>query len=225
MGRVVTFLVLSVVIGTARLSLAQERADRELFITIQIHDYCHLPTDSLSRASAVVTSTYEKIGVRTEWLGVVRQGERRGASKHRRELSRTPIAQLTILILTKEMAARGRFADGVLGMAAGVDKGMGRIAYAIYDRVRDTASRAGIGEADLLGFVMAHEIGHLLLPHGRRTETGLMRGSWTISNFRRIDVANLEFSPLQASQIRATIENDPPVFAANMETAGSTRTR
>ena len=123
------------------------------------------------------------------------------------------------------MAARGRFADGALGMAAVADEGMGRIAYAIYDRVRDTASRAGIGEADLLGFVMAHEIGHLLLPRGSQPESGLMRGRWTIRNFRRIDVANLEFSPLQASQIRVTIENNPPVFAANVETAGSTRTR
>jgi len=217
MGRVVTFLALTVVIGSVRLSSARERADEELPITIQIHDYWHVPTESLARASAVVTSTYEKIGVRTEWLQVVRQGERRGTSKHRREMPRIPIAQLTIIILTKEMAARGRFADGALGMAAVADEGMGRIAYAIYDRVRDTASRAGIGEADLLGFVMAHEIGHLLLPRGSQPESGLMRGRWTIRNFRRIDVANLEFSPLQASQIRVTIEN--------VEAAGSTRTR
>ena len=225
MGRVVTFLVLAVVIGSVRLSSARERADEELPITIQIHDYWHVPTESLSRASAVVTNTYEKIGVRTEWLDVVRQGDKPRAGKHRRETSRIPNAQLTIIILTKEMAARGQIADGALGMAAVADEGMGRIAYAIYDRVRDTASRAGIGDADLLGFVMAHEIGNLLLPHGSQPESGLMRGRWTIRDFRRIDVANLEFSPLQASQIRVTIENNPMVFAANVETAGSTRTR
>ena len=65
--------------------------------------------------------------------------------------------------------------------------------------------------------VAIHEIGHLLLPRGSQPESGLMRGRWTIRNFRRIDVANLEFSPLQASQIRVTIEN--------VEAAGSTRTR
>ncbi len=32
---------------------------------------------------------------------------------------------------------------------------MGRIAYAIYDRVRETAARAAMNEDDLLGFVMA----------------------------------------------------------------------
>jgi hypothetical protein len=50
MGRVVTLLVLTVVIGGVRLSSARERADEELPITIQIHDYCHVPTESLSRA-------------------------------------------------------------------------------------------------------------------------------------------------------------------------------
>jgi hypothetical protein len=211
MGRVVTFLVLTVVILSVRPLSPRERADEELPITIQIHDYWHVPTESLSRASAVVTNTYEKIGVRTEWLDVVRQGDKPRASKHRRETSRIPNAQLTIIILTKEMAARGQIADGALGMAAVADEGMGRIAYAIYDRVRDTAVRAGLGEADLLGFVMAHEIGHLLLPRGSHVESGLMRGSWTIRNLRRTDVANLEFSPLQASAIRATIENNSPV--------------
>jgi hypothetical protein len=214
MLRVVTFLVLTFAMGTVRLACAQERSDEQLPITVQIHDYWHVPSESLSRASAVVTRTYEKIGVRTEWIGVVRQKERGGRFKPRRDRSRIPIAQLTIIILTKEMAARGRFADGALGLAAVADEGMGRIAYAIYDRVRDTASRAAMNEADLLGFVMAHEIGHLLLPSGS-PDSGLMRSRWTVRDFKRMNVAQLEFSSLQATQIRRTIENNSPAYLAN----------
>ena len=165
----------------------------------QIHNW-RVPSRALSRASALVTSAYAKIGVRTEWTGVVQQKVGGRRSEPPSETSRIPIAQLTIIILTPKMAARGRFADGVLGVAAVASEGMGRIAYAIYDRVTRTAAMAGINEGDLLGFVMAHEIGHLLLPHGSQPENGLMRGRWEIRDFQRTDVSTLEFSPLQASQ-------------------------
>jgi hypothetical protein len=214
MRSIVTVLVFTFAIGSDRIGSALERADEELRITIQTHDYWHVTSESLARASAVVTSTYERIGVRTEWIGVVRQELRRRGSKHRRDVSRIPIAQLTIIIVTKEMAARGGFAEGALGFAAVADEGMGRIAYAIYDHVRDTASRAAMNEADLLGFVMVHEIAHLLLPRGS-PESGLMRSQWTVRDFKHIDVATLEFSPLQGSQIREMIESNPPTFAAN----------
>jgi hypothetical protein len=77
------------------------------------------------------------------------------------------------------MAARGRVADGVLGFAAVASEGMGRIAYVIYDRVRSIATEAATPEGELLGFVMAHEIGHLLLPRGPQPSAGLMKDCWT----------------------------------------------
>ena len=155
MPRAFAWLILTFVIGSVPLLSADERGDGELAVTIQIHDYCRVSNGSLTRARAVVTAMYKRIGVRTEWLGVVQQPLR---SARRDEISRIPIAQVTLIILTPKMAARGHVAEGALGFAAVPEEGMGRIAYAIYDRVRDTATRAAISEDDLLGFVMAHEI-------------------------------------------------------------------
>ena len=93
---------------------------------------------------------------------------------------------------------------------------MGRIAYAIYDRVRDTAAQAAMDEDDLLGFVMAHEIAHLLLPRGH-TQTGLMRGHWNVRDFQEIDVVTLGFSPQQASGIRSMLLRNPPMVAVNAD--------
>jgi hypothetical protein len=100
---------------------------------------------------------------------------------------------------------------------------MGRIAYAIYDRVRDTAARAAMNEDDLLGFVMAHEIAHLMLPRGSHVETGLMRGHWDVRDFRQTDVRKLGFSPQQASEIRSTLLHNPPTFAVNAEAVDETQ--
>ena len=227
MPRAFAWLILTFVIGSVPLLSADDRGDGELAVTIQIHDYCHVSSGSLTRAREVVTAMYERIGVRTEWIGVVEQREGRPGPARRDDVSRIPIAQVTLIILTPKMAARGHVSEGALGFAAVPDEGMGRIAYAIYDRVRVTAARAAMNEDDLLGFVMAHEIGHLMLPRGAHAETGLMRGRWDVRDFQRTDVLTLGFSPEQASEIRNTLLHNPPTLAVNAvaadETSGSAR--
>ena len=220
MPTVIAILVLSFALGGARLASADERGLEELPVTIQIHDYSHVPVASLGRASRIVSEVYKQIGVRTEWIGIVRPAERR-IEPDEVGKGRPHIAQLTIIILTPKMAARGRVVDGVLGFAAVANEGMGRICYVIYDRVRDTAAQAPTGVDDLLAFVMAHEIGHLLLPHGSQSESGLMKGRWAAQEFKQLDVRTLGFSALEARQIRNTIANDKPTLAARAAPSAS----
>src|SRR5262249_45030765 len=111
-------------------------------------------------------------------------------------------------ILNPKMAARGHIAPGVLGYAAVPDEGMGAIAYAIYDRVRSVALEVPTNEGNLLGFVMAHEIGHLMLPRGSHSRAGLMKSDWDVRDLGRVDLAKLQFSEQQAAQIRSTIESE-----------------
>jgi len=220
MPRAFAWLMLTFMIGGVRPLSADDRDDTELPVTIQIHDYSHVSSGSLTRARAVVTAMYERIGVRTEWMGVVQQRVGHQGPARRDEISRIPIAQVTLIILTAKMAARGHISEGALGFAAVPDEGMGRIAYAIYDRVRVTAARAAMNEDDLLGFVMAHEIAHLMLPRGSHAETGLMRGRWDVRDFQRTDVLTLGFSPDQASEIRSTLLHKRPTLAAQTEAVG-----
>jgi hypothetical protein len=112
------------------------------------------------------------------------------------------------------MAARTRVSNTALGFAAVAPVGMGRIAYVIYDRVRSTATDAAMSEVDLLGFVMAHEIGHLLLPGDSHPGTGLMKGRWHVRDFRQLDVLTLAFSEVEATEIRQTIQNGSPALLA-----------
>jgi hypothetical protein len=218
MPRAFAWLIVTFVVGSVPLLAADDRTDTELAVTIQIHDYCHVSRQSLTRASKIVTAMYERIGVRTEWIGVLEQSERHPGSARRDSVSQVPIAQVTLIILTPKMAARGHVDENALGFAAVPEEGMGRIAYAIYDRVRDRAARAAMNEDDLLGFVMAHEIAHLMLPRGAHTDGGLMRGHWDVRDFQRIDVLKLGFSPEQADEIRSTLLHNPPALAANAET-------
>jgi hypothetical protein len=55
---------------------------------------------------------------------------------------------------------------------------------------------------DVMGLVMAHEIGHLLLPYGH-SRTGLMRPNWDIGDLQSTHNPTMfAFTPEQADVIR-----------------------
>ena len=65
------------------------------------------------------------------------------------------------------------------GMAYVVEEtNRGWLATVFADRIGGAASRLGIEADTLLGLVIAHEIGHLLLGVGYHGETGVMRAEW-----------------------------------------------
>jgi hypothetical protein len=199
-------------------SRALPRSDTDLGVTIRVHDYAHVPSQSLSRASESVTRLYATIGVQTEWYDVLRFPIRRSRGSSSQEGAHGAIADLTINILTPEMAARGRIQPDVLGFAVVPPEGMGRIAYVIYDRVQHVAAGAATSEVDLLGFVMAHEIAHLL---GLRSDASLVKCHWDRQEVRQMNVRNLEIPPLQASRIRSTLEQASGSLSRAATEAGS----
>ena len=189
---------------------ALSRSDADLTVTIRIHDYAHLPTESLSRARDAVTRVYASIGVETVWYDTLRFPIRRGHTGSGGKEEDSAIAQLTINVVTPDMAARGHVPADALGFAAVPEEGMGRIAYVIYDRVQRVAADARTNEVDLLGFVMAHEIGHLL---GLRSDAPLGKCHWDRSEVAQMNLRHLEIPPLQASRIRSTLEQASALLA------------
>jgi hypothetical protein len=212
MPRVFALLLFALALGGALPALAQAQTGTELPVVIRIYDYSHVPKASLSHASRIVSRVYAQIGVRTDWVGVVRP-------KHI-QLTSQP-AQMAIVMLTQKMAARAHIEDETLGLAAVADQGMGRVAYVVYDRVRDMAQKVPMSQDDLLAYVIAHQIARLLLPAGSPFDTHSLRSNWTIDEIRQLRVRKLDFSQQQVSVMHNTIKNDAPTLAARAARAGS----
>jgi len=53
----------------------------------------------------------------------------------------------------------------------------------------------------VLGYALAHELGHVLLRSAAHAGTGLMRGVWSKSDWQRAAVSTIGFTPAQANQI------------------------
>jgi hypothetical protein len=57
----------------------------------------------------------------------------------------------------------------------------------------------------MLGHVMAHELGHLLLPHGAHSVVGVMRPAWDRAQAKGALEGTMTFTPDQAELIRTLL--------------------
>ena len=75
----------------------------------------------------------------------------------------------------------------------------GRLVWVFFDQVETHAERHHVDISRLCGFVMAHEIGHLLLPAGH-SDRGVMQAKWDL----RYGLPD-HFTDAQADAIRARL--------------------
>ena len=168
-------------------------------VSIRIDDYAAVPSRHLARAQDDVTQLFAAIGVETVWVGA--HGVSSVASQTLPAVSRRP-ADLTIIVLGPEMVEKLAPPEDVVGAAPCTTTERGRVAYVFYPRLRMIATGSRENDPDLMGLVIAHELGHLLLPYGSHSDEGVMRGRWEVRELQRLDVRQLGFTPFQAQQIR-----------------------
>lgn len=70
------------------------------------------------------------------------------------------------------------------------------------DRVDEMLNRRASSAGAILGHILAHEIGHVLLGTDTHTPTGLMKAGWNSLDLGAMLASRLEFSPLHSEMIR-----------------------
>jgi hypothetical protein len=220
MRSVLVLLMTAVSITCAPLSANSQCPDSQPAVSVQIHDYVHLKSESLSAAREIVTRAYDNVGVGIRWLGIL-QGDVNG------KLSvpggaHVPIAQLTINILTPAMAARGGVPDSVLGfVAVPTEGGMGRIGYVVYERVPQVAAATQSSEAEVLGVIVAHDIRRLILGNDSESNDGVTNDRGDRRDRERADPFALQFTPSEVARLRTTLESEAAQFPGTVGTAGT----
>jgi hypothetical protein len=215
MRGVLVILTTALSIECAHLSAAAQCQDSHAAVTVQIHDYVHVKSASMSKAREIVTRVYKNIGVGIEWLEVLQQDTGRTNSapgeEGRKERTHLPIAQLTINILTSSMASRAGVAGDVVGyVAVPPEGGMGRIGYVVYEKIKEVAAGGPASQAEILGVIIAHDIGRLILGAGSGTGSGVMNRHWDRHDLERVNPLALQFTPPEIARLRATLEGDSP---------------
>jgi hypothetical protein len=76
-----------------------------------------------------------------------------------------------------------------------------------YAGVEPIERETGLSSEAILGFVIAHELGHLLLGTNSHATVGIMRANWKKSELSAAGKGLLGFSETQAETMRARLEN------------------
>ncbi len=178
------------------INVPRAQAGDEPVIRVRLYDYAGLTPEAIVDAQRSAARFYTQIGVTVDWAPTYRSHGRKG-----REHDLGPVQDFTINILNRSMAARTAWAPDALGAAVVAPEGGGRIAYVLYDRVKTAAAASHWPTSDLLALVVAHELGHLLLPPSSHSD-GVMRGDWDVSELRHIHLDDLAFTRDSMSLIR-----------------------
>jgi hypothetical protein len=86
----------------------------------------------------------------------------------------------------------------------------GGTAQIFLKQVRNFSREHRVDVGVLLAYVIAHELGHLLLPGTPHSATGLMRADWDKAIVHEAADGSLSFTEAQAHRIRGT-RRPPPM--------------
>jgi len=176
-------VVLLVAFPAARLATAQGGV-----VVVHVEDYAHLPEGEWRTTAAEAEAILGPAGVTVVWgsplLRPIAEAPRDGR------------VHLALVILADASGVDGRDSRDALGRAA---PGFGR-AWVLANRVRAATASLPVDPARVLGRVIAHELGHLLLPGDPHARTGIMQPHLELAH-----TAPTGFTGEQARRMRATL--------------------
>lgn len=193
-------------------SFAADSSSDSLTFTIHVRNEAGVDAKTLQGAEKAATAIFERAGVSPRWVDapLTAQNSHRASSQASDGLS-----DIWVSVIPRVMSDRLHLPAGVTGLAPG--SGEDRVfAYVLYDRVQGLAERQAALKArgsisgwataeQLLGAVIAHEIGHLLLSLQAHTKSGIMHGEWDLSDLEQVAYGYLVFSKQQNEVIRAEV--------------------
>lgn len=135
-------------------------------ITISVYDYAHVSSDLLAAAEEDARRIFRHAGIETAWATcLLKPGKVQSGDWYTVDAT-----HLMMKILPRAISAQARDRNDVLGTAIVDGKGGRYFAYVFYESVQRVGKGRKPGHV-LLGDVLAHEIGHLLLGSNSHTVT------------------------------------------------------
>jgi len=170
-------------------------------ITVRVRNTAEVPPQILRRASLEAQRIFHEAGVETEWLLCLpaRAEGQEDAGCHGPQGP----TYLNVGIMPPSMERDFQVPDSAQGVAIpALDGHPASYAYVLYGRVEDLVKRAKCSGDTVLGHVMAHEVGHLLLGRGHAPR-GLMGANWDRQVLLEAARGGLKFSGEQATRLQA----------------------
>jgi hypothetical protein len=182
-------------------------SDNTLGIRVRVNDYAQVSPATLSGAEREAARIIGKAGLRTDWLNC--------AAKSTLEVSqdpcREPLQPMDIVLRLIPQPQNNKCDDSVFGFAVVPILASVYVNYAVERAKRDNAE---FEIPMVLGNVIAHEIGHLLLGLNSHSGSGIMQKRWQRNHVRQAVTGNLLFTEEQGRMMVTEIQKRANVQSA-----------
>ncbi len=174
------WMVLTVAVTMLRSAAAAE-SGQTATIELQMRNDARVPAHVVERSQDEVVRIFAAAGLTVRW---------------------TETAPRFTVRIAAQVLGFDRAASHVMGVA--LRRSNGSTAEVFFRQVRDFARACDIDLGTMLAYVIAHEIGHLLMPGKVHSLTGVMQAEWTQAVVRDAARGSLTFTEAQAARIRAS---------------------
>jgi hypothetical protein len=193
------------IIGAFALLPAQARTPdgRPPKVQLSLFNDAAAPPDVIAAAQSRASHVLENAGVEVEWLPC-------GA---REKTDFTPAipdcssfawpGHLSVRIVRRGTSV----SDDVFGMSFLDESGEGVYATIYYGNLIRSGAHPALSDADMLGFAIVHEVGHLLLGPQSHSPHGVMKGDWKKATLLAASQGKLFFSESEASLMRTRLDD------------------
>jgi hypothetical protein len=169
-------------------------------LAVRTYNYAAVRGHVLLNAEQHAAEIFRRAGIELAWVD---------CPVSPREVEKFPVCTqitndpraLTLKILPETMAARFGLPHSKRGVTF-----QGHASFVFYHRVQELSNNNGLSEPIVLGHIIAHELGHLLLGEGAHSENGIMKEDLRVKDFRQAEKGTpLTFSREEAQRMRSRL--------------------
>jgi hypothetical protein len=192
MNRPVEVLTTCLIVICAAIRAGAQNQDTK--ISVRVFNRSGIAVSPLLNGERHAADTLENASVHVTWLN---------CPAGTQECIEPPTSTKLVLTILKQGSRMG--GEDVLGLAVQDEKGSGTYCYIFENKLNEISGQMHINISRLLGYAMAHEIGHLLKGSHSHSPTGVMSGLWSGHQLEQAARGALQFTQQDASILRARV--------------------
>lgn len=169
-------------------------------LRVSVFNDAQIPAQKLLRAEKVAAQVFAASGISVTWLNCGRPTE---TAHQRAACSEASFpSHLHIRIQARSLNLN----PSTLGLSYCGEDGLSQQADIFYSGISLLEQTKHADSGVLLGSVIAHELGHLLLGAASHAPSGLMRPVWNADDLSGSGSAQYVFTPEQSRELRARLD-------------------
>ena len=176
-------------------------ADEAVPVVVLVDDRASAAPSVLDQAGKEVVRIYRHAGTRVVWRTKTHASNSPANSEDQRAFT------VHLMVRAGLLPKSNRPSQFQMGAAPGGAIDCGGVAFLFFDQAIEFSRVHQTAPTLVVGTVVAHEIGHLLLGNRSHTSEGLMRASWSTDDWQRASSGFLLFSQRESETIRATVSS------------------